>query len=312
MLAMSKDQQLYKKAYNDYSDLDDDGALETTYKHTIDYYGYFDPYKCYTYDTTNNWYTPVAAASYSVKPSDCSGNWSGNFLNWVSMSRIDAVRKLLYGGKRFLDEASSTTTKRTVVERSYIPTDAHAWAKYYLPDAATPTLTPAINQLTPFNPATTPPTGAAAGSNSAALPRQRVHDGQQRDEVFSERRHNSVCIGDQVKLAIDMPVTYMHRPGVLPCLWWRMRHELPSLTSAPGELFGSGALTTDWTLTNLTATGITFCNATLGGASPLNKSQTNTNPPLIRAALGNYSLWSANERFQCIRYSETTKSWAHK
>ena len=44
MLDISKDQQLYKKAYNDYSDLDNDGKLETTYKHSIDYYGYFDSY----------------------------------------------------------------------------------------------------------------------------------------------------------------------------------------------------------------------------------------------------------------------------
>src|SRR5436853_605160 len=50
MLTISKDQQLYKKAYNDYSDLDGDGAIETTYKHTILYYGYFDPKKCYVYN----------------------------------------------------------------------------------------------------------------------------------------------------------------------------------------------------------------------------------------------------------------------
>src|SRR3712207_56145 len=49
MLTVSKDQQLYKKAYNDYSDLDGDGTIETTYKHTIQYYGYFDPFKCYEY-----------------------------------------------------------------------------------------------------------------------------------------------------------------------------------------------------------------------------------------------------------------------
>ena len=39
MLTISKDQQLYKKAYNDYTDLDGDGQIETTYKHSIDYYG---------------------------------------------------------------------------------------------------------------------------------------------------------------------------------------------------------------------------------------------------------------------------------
>src|SRR5829696_3484725 len=49
MITLSKDQQLYKKAYNDYSDLDADGVPETTYKHAITYYGYFDATKCYKY-----------------------------------------------------------------------------------------------------------------------------------------------------------------------------------------------------------------------------------------------------------------------
>ncbi len=96
MLDISKDQQLYKKAYNDYSDLDNDGQLETTYKHSIDYYGYFDPKKCYVYGSTDQRFEPdhVSAAKY------CTGQWSGNFLNWASMARMDAVRKLLYGGMR--------------------------------------------------------------------------------------------------------------------------------------------------------------------------------------------------------------------
>ena len=52
MLAMSRDHQLYIKAYTDYSDLDGDGMLEPTeitYNNSVDYYGYFDSNKCYTY-----------------------------------------------------------------------------------------------------------------------------------------------------------------------------------------------------------------------------------------------------------------------
>src|SRR6478672_2186696 len=60
MLTISKDQQLFKKAYNDYSDLDGDGQLETTYKHAIDYYGYFDSSKCYSYNVANNRFEPVS------------------------------------------------------------------------------------------------------------------------------------------------------------------------------------------------------------------------------------------------------------
>jgi len=51
MLNAAKDHQLFFKAYNDYRDLDSNGIPETTYDTTIDYYGYFDSYKCYAYDT---------------------------------------------------------------------------------------------------------------------------------------------------------------------------------------------------------------------------------------------------------------------
>src|SRR6476620_7363388 len=98
MLTISKDQQLYKKAYNDYSDLDGDGQIETTYKHSINYYGYFDSAKCYTFVGANGRFEPAQLADASKY---CNGSqWSGNFLNWLSMSRMDAIRKLLYGGMR--------------------------------------------------------------------------------------------------------------------------------------------------------------------------------------------------------------------
>ena len=127
MLTISKDQQLFKKAYNDYSDLDGDGQLETTYKHAIDYYGYFDSSKCYSYNVASNRFEPVSVTADKY----CAGQWSGNFLNWVAMSRMDAVRKLLYGGTRSTDQTNPTGASpnaETVLERAYIPTDAHAWA----------------------------------------------------------------------------------------------------------------------------------------------------------------------------------------
>src|ERR1035437_5459008 len=62
MLDITKDQNLYKKAYDDYTDLKGDGWAETTYDHTIDYYGYFDSYKCYSYSSTDGYYSPVASS----------------------------------------------------------------------------------------------------------------------------------------------------------------------------------------------------------------------------------------------------------
>ena len=64
MLNLSNDHELYYKAFDDFSNLDNIPGEEITYKHSIDYYGYFDSYKCYNYssgvfvpvETTNDKY----------------------------------------------------------------------------------------------------------------------------------------------------------------------------------------------------------------------------------------------------------------
>jgi len=152
MLTMSRDHQYFFKAYNDYTDLDinvDDNndnipddldvngnpIVETTYKHSFDYFGYFDPEKCYVYSTGDNRFNPDAITNDKY----CAGNqWSGNFLNWASMSRMDIVRKIFYGGKR-----STDTSTNTVLERAFLPSDAHSFAKYYNGDD--------LHLLTPFD-----------------------------------------------------------------------------------------------------------------------------------------------------------------
>ncbi|WP_250627149.1 pilus assembly protein [Pinirhizobacter soli] len=123
MLVMSRDEQLFNKAYPDYTDLDNDGTVDTTYKNNFDYNGYFDPNLCYTYAGG------TFSATGSATAHACSaslGPWSGNFLNWVAMSRLDIIRWVLYGGTRSTDTAAST-----VLERAEIPDDLHAWAKVY-------------------------------------------------------------------------------------------------------------------------------------------------------------------------------------
>ncbi|KAF0098754.1 MAG: Tfp pilus assembly protein tip-associated adhesin PilY1 [bacterium] len=133
MLLLSRDHELYKKAYTDYSDLDPipDGVLETTYKDSIEYYGYFDSRRCYTYSTTNNRFEP-GAASTGTNSHHCSGEWSGNFLNWATMTRMDIVRKVLYGGLRSTDNAGSALGD-TVLQRALLPSDVHAFAKVFAP-----------------------------------------------------------------------------------------------------------------------------------------------------------------------------------
>jgi type IV pilus assembly protein PilY1 len=126
MLVMGKNHKLFYEAYNDASDLDGDGKIDVGYKpDKIDYYGYFDSYKSYSYSSSSGQFNPVAVIS-DKKVGHGSGLWSGDFLNYLTTSRMDAIRKVLYGGHRVIDSASET-----VLERAYIPQDAHSWGKEY-------------------------------------------------------------------------------------------------------------------------------------------------------------------------------------
>ncbi|QQQ02837.1 pilus assembly protein [Lysobacter enzymogenes] len=126
MLVASRDEQLFEKAYSDYSnltDIDGDGLLDPTYDNSLTYEGYFDPELCYSYDEARKVFKAVAGRKKDHK---CNGQWSGNFANWVSMSRLDLLRYVLYGGKRSADSAS-----QTIIERAHLPNDSHAWSKVY-------------------------------------------------------------------------------------------------------------------------------------------------------------------------------------
>lgn len=131
MLVMGRDHKLYYEAYNDASDLNGDGVIDVGYKgHLskadggIDYYGYFNSHVCYRHDGDK--FTPVSAS----QTKKCSGNWSGDFLNYLTTSRMDALRKVLYGGYRVTD-----TTTETVLQAAFIPQDAHTWGKEYLSES---------------------------------------------------------------------------------------------------------------------------------------------------------------------------------
>ncbi|MGQ3888170.1 pilus assembly protein [Legionella sp. CNM-1927-20] len=122
MLVLGRDHKFYFEAYDDFTDLDGDGTIEYTFKPSFDYFGYFDSNKCYAYDTGGNLFYPISIASNRK----CPGSWSGNFLNYLTTARFDAVRKVLYGGLRVVD-----TTSQTVLRRAYVPLDGHSWAKDY-------------------------------------------------------------------------------------------------------------------------------------------------------------------------------------
>jgi len=137
MLTMARDHTLFYEAYNDASDINGDGLLDLRFNPTITYLGLFDSGLCYSYtgntssrSDNNGLFRPAAHAivDNTRRNFRCTNptHWSGNWLNWVTTSRIDALRIVLYGGYREIDTAS-----QTILRRAYIPQDAHSWAKEY-------------------------------------------------------------------------------------------------------------------------------------------------------------------------------------
>lgn len=138
MLTASKDHLLFGPVFTDFEDLDGDGVIDTTFKPDFKYYGYFDSTKCYDY--SGGQFNPAAKAIETkivvgtvtnIKYSCSASNryWSGNFLNWASMTRLDTVRKMLYGGYR-----STDTNGSTVLMGSRLVWDAHSFVKFYKGD----------------------------------------------------------------------------------------------------------------------------------------------------------------------------------
>ena len=123
MLVMGKDHKLFYEAYNDASDVDGDGTLDIRFKPSIRYYGLFDADLCYNY--ASDLFSPGGTTDDLGR---CTGSaqWSGRWLNYMTTTRIDALRKVLYGGYREVD-----TTTQTILRRAYIPQDAHSWGKEY-------------------------------------------------------------------------------------------------------------------------------------------------------------------------------------
>lgn len=138
LFTLGKDHKFYYPAYNDASDINNDGQLETGYQHSFDYYGYFDSAKCYNYSsgvfvpygiTSDKYCSSTNCTSSSGASIDCSGKFSGNFLNWVAMSRADVVKMVIYGGYRTSD---NNGTNYAELSGEYIPQDGHIWGKEYL------------------------------------------------------------------------------------------------------------------------------------------------------------------------------------
>ncbi len=104
-----------------------------------EYIGYFDPDKCYVYSTDH--FAPSGAVGTDH---ECSGKWSGNMLNWATMTAIDEFRWALTGGHRSTDTATETRLQRANMGLSA----GHSWfpvKKLQNPLNTNP------NKVTPYN-----------------------------------------------------------------------------------------------------------------------------------------------------------------
>lgn len=132
MLVAGKDHRLFYEAYNDASDIDGKDGLDIRFNPKITYLGLFQSNLCYKHNDkgdNSGLFTPADLAGTENKCTGKAGRWSGNWLNYVTTSRIDALRVVLYGGYREVDTEAST-----ILRRAYIPQDAHSWAKQYSSD----------------------------------------------------------------------------------------------------------------------------------------------------------------------------------
>ncbi|MFO1262008.1 MAG: PilC/PilY family type IV pilus protein [Rhodoferax sp.] len=132
MLTVGKDHKMYYPSYNDASDLDGDGTIDVGFKPNnpnIVYYGLFDPKLCYTHNGKSD-NTGLFTPDSTTSTGKCPGKWSGLWLNYITTSRMDALRRVLYGGMREVD-----STTQTILRRAYIPADAHSWGNEYTSEA---------------------------------------------------------------------------------------------------------------------------------------------------------------------------------
>lgn len=137
LLNMSVETPMGGAAYNDQVGTLANGAscggrfsnVGTCYFSTEEYLGYFDPNKCYSYNNADHasdsstgnpesgYFYPVqaTAADHSCQG---GGKFSGNFMNWASMTAIDMFVVTMTGGNRVVDLEDETIIRRARKQNS--------------------------------------------------------------------------------------------------------------------------------------------------------------------------------------------------
>ncbi|MBH0197102.1 MAG: hypothetical protein HP494_16305, partial [Nitrospira sp.] len=82
---------------------------DVTFTNTTNYSGYFEPLRCYTYDNGADKRFEPATAKASLNTACSNTEWDGNFLNWATFRRFDALKKSMIGGDCFVARAADGT-----------------------------------------------------------------------------------------------------------------------------------------------------------------------------------------------------------
>jgi type IV pilus assembly protein PilY1 len=109
MMIVDNSGSMYDFAYKTSGAGASSNNYDTSYSSSTSYYGYFDNTAMYSY--SSNVFTVNSSATL-----DKTNPLSGNFLNWLTMRRVDVIRKVLIGGKM---------TPRTAGSANYlVPTES--------------------------------------------------------------------------------------------------------------------------------------------------------------------------------------------
>lgn len=94
-------------------DRNDDGdcrdPIDLPFTNTTNWSGYFNTLSCYTYDAGADTRFEPATVKAALDTACPNTEWDGNFLNWATFRRFDALKKAMSGGDCFVARAVDGT-----------------------------------------------------------------------------------------------------------------------------------------------------------------------------------------------------------
>ena len=82
---------------------------DKNFDNTLSFSGYFDPLLCYTYDAGADARFEPATVKAALATACSNTQWDGNFLNYATFRRFDALKKSMIGGDCFVVRAADGT-----------------------------------------------------------------------------------------------------------------------------------------------------------------------------------------------------------